>query len=124
MAKVEMAPTCEFSDATGRMTMLVDYGASGYYFDDERHPRLKYILLNYKGTEEISHDRYRRTTLLLEIDTDTVSGAIVDDKGNRHQVDLPGIVVPGLGHRLFSPSQALKTGLATITASRHRSEQG
>ena len=117
-----MVPTCEFSDATGRMTMLVDYGASGYYFDDERHPRVKYILLNYRGTQEISQDRYRRTTLLLGIDT--VSGAIVDDKGNRYQVDLPGIVVPGPGHRLFSPSQALKTGLATITASRHRLEQG
>ena len=39
-------------------------------------------------------------------------------------MDLPGLVVPGLVHHLFSASQAAQTGLATIIDCRPRLEQG
>ena len=39
-------------------------------------------------------------------------------------MDLPGLVVPGPGHQLFSASQAAKTGLATIIDSCPCLEQG
>lgn len=43
--------------------------------------------------------------------------------GSKHRVDLTGLVAPGLGHHLFSASQAAKTGLATIIDSRPHLEQ-
>ncbi|CAN0393136.1 unnamed protein product, partial [Laminaria digitata] len=104
--------------------MLVDSGASGHYFDDELHPSLKDKLLNYKELERPHKMVTAGRHVLLGTATGTASGVIVDDKGNRHRVDLPGLVVPGLGHHLFSASQAAKTGLATIIDSRPRLEQG
>ena len=55
MAKVGMATTCESSDDADHMTMLVDSGASGHYFDNELQPSLRDKLLNYKELEK-SHN--------------------------------------------------------------------
>ena len=52
MAKVGMPTTCDYSDYTDHMTMLVDSGASGHYFDDELQPSLRDKLLNYKELEK------------------------------------------------------------------------
>ena len=62
--------------------------------------------------------------LLLGTATDTASGIIDDENGEKYRVVLPGLVVPGLGHHLFSPPRAGKTGLATTIDSRPRLEQG
>ena len=62
--------------------------------------------------------------VLLGKATDTVFGVIVDENGKKHREDLSGLIVPGLGHHLFSASQAAKTGFATIIDSRPRLEQG
>lgn len=48
MANLGMPTTCKSSDDTNGMTMLVDSGASGHYFDDEVHPNQKNKLLNYQ----------------------------------------------------------------------------
>ena len=47
--------------------------------------------------------------VLLGTATGTVSRKIIDTEGNKHQVNLEGLIVPGLGHHLFSTSQAAKT---------------
>lgn len=51
MANVGTFTTGESGDYTDRMTMLTDNGASGNYFDDERHPDLKDKQLNYNELE-------------------------------------------------------------------------
>ena len=94
--------------------MLVDSGASGQNFDKELHPGLKDKLLNHK---EISQDFHRRTTRSTRNGRRHGLG-----NGDKHRVDLPGLVVPRLEHYLFSASQAAKTELATI--SRPRLEKG
>ena len=118
MAKVGMLPICESRDDTDPMTMLADDGASERIVDDDLHPRLKCILRNHK--EPVTAGRH----VLLRTATATASGVIVDDKGNIRRVDLPVIVVPGLGHHLFSAPRVPKTGLAVITDSDQRLEQG
>ena len=102
----------------------MDSEASGHYFDEALHPGLKDKQLNYKTLEKPHKIVTAGRHVLQGITTGTVSGAIADMKGNRHQVDLAGLVVFGLGHHLFSASQAAKTGLATIIDSRQRLEQG
>ena len=124
MAKVGMATTCESSDDADHMTMLVDSGASGHYFDNELQPSLRDKLLNYKELEKSHNIVTAGRNVLLGTATGTASGVIIDEKGHRHQVDLPGLVVPGLGHHQFSASQAAKNGLATSIDSRPRLEQG
>ena len=61
--------------------------------------------------------------VLLITATSTVSGIIIDTEGNKNQVNLEGLIVPGLGHHLFSTSQAAKTGITTIIDPRPRLEQ-
>ena len=61
--------------------------------------------------------------VLLGTATGTVSGKIIDTEGNKHQVDIEGLIVPGLGHHLFSTSQAAKIGMTAIIGSRPRLDQ-
>ena len=103
--------------------MLVDSGASGHYFDYQLHPGLKNQLLNYKELERPHKIGTARRHVLRGTATGTASGVIVDENG-KHRVNRLGLVVPGLGHHLFSASQAAKTGLATIINSCPRLEQG
>ena len=107
-----------------KLTTLVDNGASGHYFDDETPPSLSDKLLNYTELERPHKIVTAGLYVLLGTATGTASGMIVDEKDNRHRVDLPRVVVPGLGHHLFSASQAAKSGLATTNDSRPRLEKG
>ena len=85
MAKVGMPTTCESSDDTNHMTMLVDSGASGRYFDDELQPGLRDKLLNYKELENPHKIVTAGRHVLPGKDAGTASGVIIDEKGNRHQ---------------------------------------
>ena len=101
-----------------------EVGASGHYFDDELHSDLKYKLLSYRELERPHTIVTAGRHVLLQTATDTASGVIDDENGIKHRVVLPGLVVSGLGHYLFSESQAAKTGLSTIIDSRPCLEQG
>ena len=124
MAKFEISPTGESGPDTNRMTMLIDSGASEHYFDDELHPGRKDNVLSYKGLERPYKIVIAGRHVLLGTATGTESGVIADENGIKHRVDLPGLVVPGLGHDFSLASQAVKTGLGTIIDYRPRLEQG
>ena len=110
MSKIRMSTTGESGDDTDRMTIL-DSGASGHHFDDELHPSLKDKLLTYKESDKPRMIITARRHVLLGTATSTASGVVVDENGTTHRVDRSGLVVTGLGHHLFSASQAAKTGL-------------
>ena len=99
-------------------------GASVHYFDYELHPDITDPLLDYKELQRLHKVVLVDRHILLGTATDTASGVSDDTNDNRHRVVLPGLVVPGLRPRLFSVSPAAKTGLATLTDSRPRLEQG
>ena len=109
---------------TPTMTMLVDSGASAHYFDDELHPGLKDQLLNHTKLDGPHKMVTAGRHVLLGTATGTASGVIVYENSSKGRVDLPGLVVPGLGHHPFSASEEAKTGLAAIIDSRPRLEQG
>ena len=119
-----MPTTCESSDDTDHMTMLIDSGASGYYFDDELHPSLKDDSLKYKELERPHKIFPAGRHVLRGTATGTASGVVVDENDNKRRVDFPGLVVAGLEHHLLSASQEATTGLANIIDSRQRLEQG
>ena len=61
--------------------------------------------------------------VLLGTATGAVSGIIIGTESNKHQVNLEGFIVPGLGRHLSFTAQPAKTGISTIIDSRHRLEQ-
>ena len=62
MATVGMSSTCESSDDVDHIPLLVDNGASGHYFDDDRQLSLRDKLLHYKELEKPHNDRHCRIT--------------------------------------------------------------
>lgn len=102
---------------------LVDSEASGDYFDDEPHPDLKVKLQNDKPLKIphkiVTEGRYG----LLRTVTGTVSDKNIDAEGNKHQVNIEGMLFPGLGHHRFCTSQATKTGITTMIDSPPRLKQ-
>ena len=85
--------------------MLADSGASGHYFDDELHLDLKNKLLFYKQLKRPHKIVTAGRQVLLGTATGTVSGKNHRHvEGNKHQVNFEGLIVPGLGHHLFSTS--------------------
>ena len=99
-------------------------GASGHYFDDELHPDPKGKLLNYKELQRPDEIVMFGRHVILGTSTGTASGVSDGENNNKQRVVLPGLVVLGLGHHLFSLSQADTTTVATIIDSRPRLEQG
>ena len=97
--------------------MLVDSEASGHYFD-ELHPGLKDKLQNYKPLERLHEIVTAARHVLLGTATGTVSGKATDTEGNKHQVNVEGLI--RLEHHLFSTSQTAKVGITTIIDSRPR----
>ena len=106
------------------MTKLVESGESGHYFDDELHPGMKDKLLSYKPLERPIKIVTAGRQVLQGTATGTVFGKIIDTESNKHQVNRKGLIVPGLGHDLFSTSQAAETGMNITINSRPRLEQG
>ena len=104
--------------APNTLTMLVGSGASRHYCDDELHPGIKDKLLSYKPLERPHKIVTAGRQVLLGTATGTVSGKVIDTGSNKHKVNREGLIVPGLGHGLFSTSQAAKTGKTIIIDSR------
>lgn len=103
--------------------MLVDSGPTERYFDDGLRLRLKDKLLICK-----KHDIPRNiVTAGRHVPLGTAAGTIVKAithmNGSKQLMELTGLVVPGLGHHLFSALQANRKILATTIHSRPLWEQ-
>ena len=84
------------------LTMLVDSGTSGHYFDDELHPGLKDKLLNYKPLMKPHKILTTGRHGLPRTATGTISGKIVDTDGNKHPVEQAGLVASGRHNRVLT----------------------
>ena len=104
--------------------MLVDSGAPGHYYDDELQPGMKDKLLSNKLLERthkmVIAGRQVLRQVLLGTATGTVSGKIIGTESNKHQVNLEGFIVPGLGHHRSFTVQPAKTGISSIIDYRTR----
>ena len=84
------------------LTMLMDSGASGHYFDDELNPGLKAKLINYMPLERPRKILTAGPHVLPGTATCTISGKIIDTDGNKHPVEHAGLVAPGRHNRFLA----------------------
>ena len=97
------------------VSVMVDSGASGHYFDDALIPRLRYRLENY---QELAIRRYITTTAgghqLEGAGQGLLRGHIIDAQGVQRLIQISVLIVTGLGRNLFSVKQASRNGVVSI----------
>ena len=96
------------------VSVMVDSGASGHYFDNALNPRLRYRLENY---QELAIRRYIPTAGGHQLEgagQGLLRGHIIDAQGVQRLIQKSVLIVPGLGHHLFSVNQASRNGVVSI----------
>ena len=96
------------------VSVMVDSGASGHYFDDALIPRLRYRLENY---QELALRRYITTAGGHQLEgagQGLLRGHIIDAQVVQRLIQISELIVPGLGRNLFSAKQASRNGVVSI----------
>ena len=96
------------------VSVVVDSGASGHYFDDALIPRLRYILDNY---QEWAIRRWITTAgehQLEGVGQGLHRGHIIDAQGMQRLIQISVLIVSGLGWNIFSVKQASRNGIVSI----------
>ena len=97
-----------------QVTVLVDSGASGNYFDDQLIPELKHRLVD---RVDLSVPRKILTaggSLLEGTSEGLLQGLVTDEYGNSHLVRVDIMIVSGIGSNLYSVKAAASKGIASI----------
>ena len=101
-----------------QVTVLVDSGASGNYFDDQLIPELKDRLVD---RVDLSMPRKILTaggSLLEGTSEGLLQGLVTDEYGNSHLVRVDILIVSGIGSNLYSVKAAASKGVASILTSK------
>ena len=114
MASPSAAITSEDGVNSNLVTLMVDSGASGHYFDDAIILNLKNRLHDYVHLTTPRKSPTTRRALLNGTAEDVLQGLVTDDNGNQIPVRIDIVVVPGIGRNLFSVITADKKGIVTI----------
>ena len=96
------------------VSVMVDSGASGHYFDDALIPGLRYRLDNY---QELAIRRWITTAGGHQLEgagQGLLRGHIIDARGVQRLIQISALIVPGLGRNLFSVKQASRNGVVSI----------
>ena len=96
------------------VTVLVDSGTSGHYFDDLVIPSLKHCRLNYVLLTTPRKIFTPGGALLDGTAEGILQGLVTDNHGEQHLARIAILIVPGLGRSLFSAKQATKKGVVSI----------
>ena len=97
-----------------QVTVVVDSGASGNYFDDQLIPELKHRLVD---RVDLSVPRKILTaggSLLEGTSEGLLQGLVTDEYGNSHLVRVDILIVSGIGSNLYSVKAAASKGIASI----------
>ena len=98
------------------ITVLVDSGASGHYFDDIIIPDLKHRLQGCTSLSTLG--KILMAGALLDSTAQGVlQGFIMDDYGEQHLARVAILNVPGIGHNLFSVKTAARKGIVSNSMS-------
>ena len=95
------------------VSVMVDSGASGHYFDDALILGLRYRLDNY---QELAIRRYITTAGGYQLEgagQGLLRGHIIDVQGVQRLFQISVMVVPGLGRNLVSVNQASRNGVVS-----------
>ena len=100
----------KLSAGDDRVTVLVDSGASGHYFDDIIIPSLKYPLLNYVLFTTPRKILTAGGALLDGTAEGIIQGLVTDNHGEQHLARIPILIECNL----FSVKSAMKKGAVSI----------
>ncbi|CAN0546634.1 unnamed protein product [Ectocarpus sp. 12 AP-2014] len=92
-------------------TLLVDTGASETMLDDHLIPGLKKIMREYKQLVKPKAITVAGDYELKGTATGLIFCTVKDNRGEKQTVRLRGLVVPGLGRNIFSPTALMKKGV-------------
>lgn len=95
-------------------TLLVDTGATETMLDDRLIPRLKEIMREYKQLVKPKAITVAGDHELKGTATGVVHCTVKDSRGEQQDVRLRGLIVPGLGRNIFSPTALMKKGVRLI----------
>ena len=98
----------------GSVTVLVDSGASGHYFDDLIIPSLKHRLLNYLLLTTPRKILIAGGALLDGTTEGILQGLVTENHGEQHHARIAILIVPGIGRNLFSVKSATKKSVVSI----------
>ena len=104
----------KLSAGDNSVTVLVDSGASGYYFNDLITPSLKHRLLNYVLLTTTRKIITAGEALLDGTAEGILQGFVTDNHGEQDLARIAILIVPSIGHNLFSVKSATKKGVVSI----------
>ena len=104
----------KLSTGDDSVTVLVDSGASGYYFDDLITPSLKHCLLNYVLLTTARKIITAGGALLDGTAEGKLQGFVTDNHREQHLARIAILIVPSIGRNLFSVKPATKKGVVSI----------
>ena len=96
------------------VTVLVNSGASGRYFDDLIIVSLKHRLLNYVLLITPCKILTAGGAFLDGTAEGILQGLLTDNHGEQHLARIAILIVPGIGRNLFPVKSAMKKGVVSI----------
>ena len=96
------------------IAMLVDRGATENFVDNKLIPETEYLMLDYTVLDKPNKIVTAGQQLLLGIATGILPGVMTDKSSTKHDVGFPSVIVPRLGHNLFSFSDAATKGIKIV----------
>ena len=91
------------------LEMLVESDSTGHYLDSELNTGLQNQMNDHQELEETHKNVAAGNHTLEGIDAGAIKGTVTDQP-KQHHVKFSGIIVPGLGHHLFSVFAAASMG--------------
>ena len=114
MTSSSAAITSEDSVNSNLITLMVDSGASGLYIDDAIIRELKHRLQDYVHLTTPRKILTARGAMLDGTAECVLQGLVTDDSDNQILVRVNIVVVPEIGHNLFSVMTVAKKRIVTI----------
>ena len=108
------AATRRFTPSTKDATLLVDSGASESFIDDKLIQGLRERMREFKELLTPKEITIAGKHTIYGVGIGIISFTIRDSHGAKLPVNLPALVVPGLGRNIFAPSAELKNGVRFV----------
>ena len=102
------------------LRLLACSGSSDHYFDDTIIPGLENLMFNVEMLNILRKIFTADNNALLGPRTDVLPGIVDDKDGRQHSVQIPGVIVSGMGCHLLSSKKAVDKGMSAIINSNLR----
>lgn len=106
----------ESNDENIRFAMAADSEATNHFLDSDLINELQQTITKYVKIESPVVITAAGNNVLHGVGKSTLLVLVKDQQGRKRPVQLPAIVVPGMGRHLFPAGTAAKKGVSTVIA--------